>query len=127
MIDMEATLRIPPISSSSSSSAGPVAPSDALVYWRRRAMAGVLLVLLGAGLWTMATWAVNSSIGVDPVGADRPAAGSGELYIVQPGDTLWSIAAGIDSDSDVRDTVDYLADTNGGSSILVGQRLVIGR
>jgi LysM repeat protein len=61
------------------------------------------------------------------VGADRPAAGSGELYIVQPGDTLWSIAAGIDSDSDVRDTVDYLADTNGGSSILVGQRLVIGR
>lgn len=90
-------------------------------------MAGFLLVLLGAGLWTVATWAVNSSIGVDPVGADRPLSGPGELYIVQPGDTLWSIAAGIDTDGDVRDTVDYLANLNGGSSISAGQRLEIGR
>lgn len=118
MIDMEATLRIPSI---------PATQSYAIVYWRRRVMAGVLLVLFGAGLWTMATWAVNSSIGVDPVGADRPDGGPSELYIVQPGDTLWSIAVGIDSEGDVRNTVDYLADTNGGSSISVGQRLVVGR
>ncbi len=97
------------------------------VYWRRRLAVGLLLTVIGAGLWTIATWALNSSVGVDPVGADRPVAESDELYVVQPGDTLWSIATEVDPTGDVRATVDALAELNGGSSISVGQRLVVTR
>jgi LysM repeat protein len=99
----------------------------AVVYWRRRIVVGLVLMVVGAGLWTMVTWAVNSSVGVDPVGADRPAAVATDLYVVQPGDTLWSIAAEIDPTGDVRATVDALAGLNGGSSLSVGQRLTINR
>jgi hypothetical protein len=38
---------------------------------------------------------------------------------------LWSIATAIDSDGDPRDTVDRLSALNGGSSISVGQRLIL--
>ncbi len=95
---------------------------NSLVYWRRRLAAGAVLVLLGAGLWTVATWITNSTVGVGPVVADRVS----EVYVVQPGDTLWSVASQFDTDGDVRDTVHRLADLNGGSAITAGQRLLIG-
>lgn len=95
------------------------------VYWRRRLAVGLLFVVLGAGLWTIATWMTNSSVGVAPVGADRSAPATQEIHVVQPGETLWSIATGIDPDGDVRATVDRLADLNGGAAISVGQRLII--
>ncbi len=96
------------------------------MYLRRRLVAGVLLILVGAALWTVVTWAANSSVGVDPVGADRRGAAATEVYIVQPGDTLWSIAGRLGGDGDRRATVDRLAERNGGSAITVGQRLIIG-
>ncbi len=98
----------------------PQATADA-VYVRRRLVAGVVLVVLGAILWTLATWATDSSVGVTTAGADTT--GSGEVYIVQPGDSLWSIATEMATEGDVRNTVDRLAAANGGSDIAVGQRL----
>ncbi len=95
--------------------------SAGAVYAQRRLVAGALLVLLGAVLWTLATWATDSSVGVTSAGAD--ATGSEQMYIVQPGDTLWSIAAELNTNGDVRDTVDRIAAENGGSAIAVGQRL----
>jgi hypothetical protein len=50
-------------------------------------------------------------------------AASGEHYVVQPGDTLWSSAADIAPDADVRRTVDQLAALNGGGALTVGARL----
>lgn len=94
------------------------------VYVRRRIAVGAALVLVGALLWTVATWATNSSVGVDRVGADR--SGPAQMHVVQPGETLWTIAATIDTDGDLRDTVDMLAERNGGSALQVGQRLVVG-
>lgn len=102
-------------------------PVSGAVYWRRRLLAGLLLVIIGAGLWTIATWVANSSIGVDTVGADRTAPLETEIHVVQPGDTLWSIATEIAPADDVRATVDRLADLNGGASLEVGQRLIIDR
>ena len=95
------------------------------VYWRRRLAVGLLLVVLGAGLWTIATWMTNSSVGVDPVGADRSSPATQEIHVVQPGETLWSIAEQVAPDGDVRATVDRLADLNGGAAIQVGQRLIV--
>jgi len=46
-------------------------------------------------------------------------------YVVQPGDTLWSIARRLQPEGDVRPLVDRLVDLNGGTDLAVGQRLPI--
>lgn len=47
-----------------------------------------------------------------------------DFYIVQQGDTLWSIASSL-TDGNLRNYVDELVDLNGGASIDIGQRLVL--
>ena len=48
------------------------------------------------------------------------------VYVVQPGDTLWSIAERITSDDrDIRHTVDRLAASTGGAMLQPGQRVVL--
>ena len=46
-------------------------------------------------------------------------------YVVQPGDTLWSIARRLQPEGDLRPLVDQLVDLNGGTDLTVGQRLPI--
>ena len=103
----------------------PVAPRPALpraVYRRRRL--GVLItigLLVAVGL---------SVMGAPSSGASRsplPAAGTEAAaeYVVQPGDTLWSIAGDLAPDADRRAAVDQLAAVNAGVDLQVGQRLVI--
>ncbi len=49
-----------------------------------------------------------------------------EIYVVQPGDTLWEIANSISlPGEDVRPLVDALQEISGGSDLDVGQRLII--
>ena len=47
------------------------------------------------------------------------------IHVVQPGETLWSIAGALRPSGDVRGLVRTLARLNGGSSLQVGQRLVL--
>ena len=93
-------------------------------YGIRRVLAGVMLVILGALMWTGLGHVAglnNETVGAD-ISPDAPQ----EIYIVQSGDTLWSIAMAIDGDGDPRNTVDRLAEMNGGSSLYIGQRLILG-
>lgn len=99
-------------------------PVPAAVYRRRRIAAGLALVVIGALVWTAV--ALFMGVGDRAVGADLDHVPQPVIHIVQPGDTLWSIAEGLDPDGDVRRTVDRLAEANGGSSLSVGQRLVVG-
>lgn len=49
-----------------------------------------------------------------------------EVYIVQPGDTLWGIASAIaEPGDDVDAIIDVLHDAAGSSNLDVGQRIVI--
>lgn len=49
-----------------------------------------------------------------------------EIYVVQPGDTLWEIATEMAGPGeDVRQLVDALEEIAGGSQLDVGQRLII--
>jgi hypothetical protein len=68
--------------------------------------------------------------GGDPVvvpGRATPAAAAGgtRVYVVQPGDTLWSIARQLHPQDDPRPVVDELASQLHWGSLQVGQRLVL--
>lgn len=47
----------------------------------------------------------------------------GDVWVVQPGDSLWSIAAAVAPDADLRPVVDELARRTGGGSLQPGQRI----
>jgi len=118
----------------------------ATVYRRRRLGAAVLavgiVVLVGlafVGAQSVAarfdgTTVVSTG---SPAGAVVPAASASAVApsvetaptrstkVVQPGDTLWSIARELQPEGDVRPLVDHLASRLGGSSLTVGQRIPV--
>jgi LysM domain-containing protein len=107
---------------------------DRATRWRRRRLAalvaGTLLVLGLVGAIQVAGPLLSSSGGESPAsassGASPPVAG--EVYVVQPGDTLWTVAEAVAPGSDPRPVVDHLRDVNdiGAAGALdVGDRLVI--
>lgn len=91
-------------------------------YRRRRLVALALVLLLAGTLVVLANAVVARTAGggtpSSVAGTSSPA-----VHVVQPGDTLWSIARTIDPEGDVRLTVDRLVDRNGGAPLVVGQRL----
>lgn len=98
------------------------------VYLRRRVLAFLLMVACVVAVAVGAQTALRSLV-ASPGGGASIAPGvtqsSGDLR-VQPGDTLWSIAAGVTpAGEDIRATVDRLVEANGGSALVVGQQLVL--
>lgn len=91
--------------------------------YRRRRLVALLLVLLVTGTLVVLANAVVART----AGGGTPASVAGTSapseHVVQPGDTLWSIARTIDPEGDVRVTVDRLVERNGGGPLVVGQRL----
>jgi nucleoid-associated protein YgaU len=100
------------------------------VYRRRRATVALIVVigalaLLGA-LTLRPSAAANTAVRATPSGAAASAIAAPvapAVYVVQPGDTLWSIARSLDPKGDVRRTVDQLVELNGGAAVQTGQRL----
>lgn len=110
----------------------PVAPAT---YLRRQIVALALLlavavaVSVGVGaVWSAVTTAAPASAVAEPAGVApvvvAPVAAGTPTHVVQPGETLWSIATEIQPEGDVRPLVDKLMERNGGSATLAaGQRL----
>jgi hypothetical protein len=93
------------------------------IYRRRRLVAVALLVLTTVVVVLLASAVLARSAGG---GTPVPAAGtSSAVHVVQPGDTLWSIASELQPGADIRLTVDRLVDLNGGAPLTVGQRLLL--
>jgi hypothetical protein len=108
------------------------------VYRRRRrvvaALALVLTVAASTGIRSLASrgdgaapvsavtpGVTASSTGLDVSGAYVVSDG---VYVVQPGDTMWSIASSL-TDGSIRSYVADLVELNGGASLDVGQLLVL--
>jgi LysM repeat protein len=53
--------------------------------------------------------------------------GHGGVYVVQPGDTLWSIAVRVDPTGDPRPIVDQLAQEVGSDTVVPGEHLTLPR
>jgi nucleoid-associated protein YgaU len=96
--------------------------------------AALSLVLLATLLLSIAGRSGANDVRIAPVDAPivrEPAAygASGQsvparaVYVVQPGDTIWSIAHDLDPSGDTRATVDRIVALNGGAALEPGQRL----
>jgi hypothetical protein len=104
---------------------------DRATRWRRRRLAALVATTLLAFGVAAAAQAAAPLLG-SPGGGDagspasagpRPVAG--EVYVVQPGDTLWTIAAAVAPDRDPRPIVDRLREVNGTATLDVGDQLVV--
>ena len=103
----------------------PTATSLTVYRRRRRLLVAVTLGLLASALSLLGGELVARVTGT-PGSAVVEAAGEPVVYVVQPGDTLWSIAERITSDDrDIRHTVDRLAASTGGAMLQPGQRVVL--
>jgi Tfp pilus assembly protein FimV len=115
----------------------PVTRPGARIYRRRRlaVLTAALGLVLIIGL-VMAQAGRGTGADVRMAPADAPivrnpaaygAAGQSvparSVYVVQPGDTLWSIAHDLDPSGDTRAMVDRLVSLNGGAALEPGQRL----
>jgi nucleoid-associated protein YgaU len=103
---------------------------DRATRLRRRRLAAlvaaviVVVAIVGAVRVAVALSGVPQSTGPEPIDVG-PVSEASTVYIVQPGDTLWSIAEAIAPDSDPRPVVDALRDANGGPTLHPGDRLRI--
>jgi nucleoid-associated protein YgaU len=101
----------------------PVTRPEARIYRRRRlAVLVAALSLLGLPAALVAT-AGSSPAATREAPSLAGATVAAPVYVVQPGDTLWSIARKVDPGADVRVTVDRLVELNGGAALQPGQRL----
>ena len=98
----------------------------ASTYRRRRAVAAGLAVVL-----VLAVFAALGMLGGGPLAAsERPTSSfappaTGATYVVQPGDTLWSIAHRLRPSADPRPLVDRLVTLHGGATLYVGERITL--
>jgi Tfp pilus assembly protein FimV len=89
------------------------------------AIAGVALALTNTAPASVRVGAASGPQVHDPAayGASRASPPPGSFYVVQPGDTLWTIARDLAPTGDVRAEVDRLVDLNGTAALQAGQRL----
>ena len=101
-------------------------------YWRRRIVclviaAGLLWALVGAAEPLIGDSSREQSLEVQTVfeSAAGQSLTAGQVVIVKPGDTLWSIARKLQPTGDIRPLVDRIAKINNGHSLMAGQTLVL--
>ncbi|MGE3833666.1 MAG: hypothetical protein AB7H43_02655 [Acidimicrobiia bacterium] len=100
----------------------PVVVRPAVVYRRRR------LVALVVGLVLVVSVVATARLGLAWLGDGVTAGGTSPtpaVVVAEPGDSYWSLAAGLDVGGDVRSTVDALVRANGGRELRIGDRIVL--
>jgi LysM repeat protein len=102
------------------------------IYARRRLIAAIfaaaiaLVVLVGGGhVVANRGSAPASALTVRPASSAVDGQGDAHAYVVQPGDTLWSIGERFHGQAPLADYVDALVAANGGSEVLVAQSLTL--
>ena len=96
-------------------------PRRIAIYRRRRAVAVAFVVLVVGVILVMAFVGGRASADGSSDVEVRPAA----VHIVRPGDTLWDLALALAPDRDPRVVVAALERAAGGSTLRVGQRIVL--
>lgn len=101
-----------------------------MVYVRRRVLVSLVLLAVVVAIW-LGVGSVLANRGGDPASAStaRPAlhsaAAAVAVHVVQPGDTLWSLAQRYHGQTLVDDYLDQLIALNGGTAVSVGQAITL--
>ena len=103
----------------------PPARPSAATYRRRRVVVGTALAAFVAVSAVAAHDVLAGSGGVPASAAVSLPAQAQTRVVVQPGDTLWSIASAHHGDISITRYVDTLVDLNGGPTIQVGQEVLL--
>ena len=103
----------------------PPARPSAATYRRRRVVVGTALAAFVAVSAVAAHDVLAGSGGVPASAAVSLPAQARTRVVVQPGDTLWSIASAHRGDISITRYVDTLVSLNGGPTIQVGQEVVL--
>ena len=95
----------------------------AATYRRRRvAVSSLVLTMLLVGR------VASGLVGGGPLSASHqapPVLIDERVHVVQPGDTLWSIARSLEPEGDVRRLVQQLSSQRQGAQLQVGERIVL--
>ena len=97
-----------------------VSPYQLVVVIAALVLAAVLALAVGNGAFSSLS---SPASGGEATSA--PHAGQGETLMVQPGDTLWSIAQTLQPNSDPRPIVDELVRLNGNEPLQVGEHIFL--
>ncbi len=99
------------------------------VFWRRRAVALVVLFFLFAGLYSVVSAALTQVTGVgsepQPIVAVSAPVDAQVAVTVGPGDTLWSIVSAARPGDDPRPLVAKLSKARHGAPLQIGERITI--
>lgn len=95
---------------------------------RSHALARTLLAMLLVGVWLVGAGVIGgtapaSSPGTSGVKSLHAVPVAAASYVVQPGDTLWSVARRLRPEGDIRPLIDHLGRQTGGSPLRAGQRI----
>lgn len=101
----------------------PVTRPGARIYRRRRLAVLFAVVALVAVVGLVATHGGSATTDVRMTPAAAPSVPERTVYVVQPGDTVWSIAHELDPAGDPRALVDRIVALNGSAALQPGQRL----
>ena len=101
--------------------------SRTAIYRRRRVLV-IVALFFDVFLLVLAARAALGALGGGPLAAPETPAGRGgasAVYVVQPGDTYWSIARHLKPTGDVRALVDRLSTGHNGAPLQSGEQLVL--
>lgn len=101
--------------------------SRTAIYRRRRVLV-VVALFLAVFFLVLAARAALGALGGGPLAAPETPAGSraaAAVYVVQPGDTYWTIARRLQPSGDVRTLVDRLSSEHAGAPLQPGEQLAI--
>ena len=106
------------------------APSKRVAYRRRRLAVAVAIVALvfvvQLVLHTASAWLGGGSLTAsEPRSAVAATASASSVHVVQPGDTLWTLARRAQPTGDVRPLVGRLSAAHEGRALRPGQRIVL--
>ncbi len=93
------------------------------VPWRSAVALAVAVMVVGALAVAVGRGALASLVPAAPPAA--ASAATGERVVVQPGDTMWSIARRVQPSGDVRPLVDRLVASHGTASIQPGDVVIV--
>ena len=86
--------------------------------------AGVMaLVVVAIALLLLS--GVSGALGADPLTSSESPGAPSARYVVQPGDTVWSIATEMADGGDVRPVVDAIIDARGNAALQPGETILL--